>query len=42
MSHQPVDVQWVAWADRVIENSRDWDTTAQTIHALIDEVLNHG
>ncbi|MEN8240022.1 MAG: dephospho-CoA kinase, partial [Actinomycetota bacterium] len=42
MRHQPVDTLWVAWADRVIDNSGDWDMTAVAVHALIDEVLGDG
>jgi dephospho-CoA kinase len=42
MSHQESDPQWIAWADRVIENSRDWAVTAVSVNALIDEVLNNG
>jgi len=42
MSHQQSDAQWADWADRVIENSGDWDATAQSVGALIDEVLGNG
>ena len=42
MSHQQSDAQWADWADRVVENSGDWDATAESVGALIDEVLGDG
>lgn len=42
MRHQETDEQWVVWADRVIDNSRDWDRTVTATHTLIDEVLTDG
>lgn len=41
MSHQQSDAQWADWADRVVENSGDWDATARSVGALIDEVLSN-
>jgi len=39
MRLQPSDVQWIVWADRVIDNSGDWDETASIVHDMISEVL---
>ena len=36
MSHQQSDEQWAGWADRVIENSGDWDTTVEMVDKLIE------
>jgi dephospho-CoA kinase len=41
MHHQQSDEQWIAWADRVIENTGDWDATVRTVNELIDEVLGN-
>jgi dephospho-CoA kinase len=42
MDHQPSDAEWIAWADRSIDNSQEWDHTEMGVHALIDEVLGNG
>jgi dephospho-CoA kinase len=39
MENQQSDEQWVAWADRVIENTGDWDATREAVHMVIDEIL---
>jgi dephospho-CoA kinase len=41
MDHQPSDAEWIAWADRSIDNSQEWDHTEMGVHALIDEVLGN-
>jgi dephospho-CoA kinase len=42
MGHQPSAAEWIAWADRSIDNSQEWDRTEVRVHALIDEVLGNG
>ena len=42
MSHQPSDEEWVTWADHVIDNGSDWESTSHAVNALIDEVLGDG
>ena len=42
MYHQPIDEEWIAWADHVIDNSGSWDVTVGSTNAIIDEVLGDG